>query len=111
LGSKRSKRKPKTTAPKPKPTVSSRIVYQVELQPSAERDLASLSRPEQRRVAEKIDGLAQNPRPPGAKKLEGSQEIWRVRVGDYRILYQIEGAVLLVLVIRIRHRRDVYRLR
>jgi mRNA interferase RelE/StbE len=54
--------------------------------------------------------LAENPRPPNADLLTGHVNVWRVRVGDYRILYTIEDAVLLVLLLRIGHRREVYRL-
>lgn len=53
--------------------------------------------------------LEANPRPPGAKKLRGESDLWRVRVGDYRILYSIEEARLVVLVVKIGHRREVYR--
>ena len=57
----------------------------------------------------RIVALEVNPRPPGARKLRGESELWRVRVGDYRILYSIEEARLVVLVVKIGHRREVYR--
>jgi len=84
-------------------------VYAVELLPSAARDLAGLEPSVQRRVARRIDQLAEDPRGGGSVKLRGAGEIWRARVGDYRILYSIEDDWLLVLVIKIGHRRDVYR--
>lgn len=56
-----------------------------------------------------IDGLAENPRPPGCVKLQGGDELFRVRVGDYRIVYQIQDAVLVVLVVQVGHRREIYR--
>lgn len=62
-----------------------------------------------RRMALAIDVLAVNPRPPGCAKLAGEENVWRVRVGDYRILYEIHEGRLLVLVIRIAHRREAYR--
>ena len=62
-----------------------------------------------RRILRAIIALEVNPRPPGAKKLRGESELWRVRVGDYRILYSIEEARLVVLVVKIGHRREVYR--
>ena len=62
-----------------------------------------------RRVDARILALAEDPRPPGAKRLAGSEGLHRIRVGDYRVVYAIEDDVLLVLVVRIGHRRDVYR--
>jgi mRNA interferase RelE/StbE len=83
-------------------------VFAVELLPSAARALSKLERSIQLRVARRIDRLAADPRD-GATKLRGSDDVWRVRVGDYRILYRIEEDRLAVLVIRIGHRREVYR--
>jgi len=85
------------------------MAYRVELKTSAARALASLPRRDQRRIARKIDSLAEEPRPTGARKLSAAEPIYRIRAGDYRILYQIQDDVLLVLVVRIGHRRDVYR--
>lgn len=82
--------------------------YRVELTRAAERDLRGLSRDVLRRVDRKIQALANDPRPHGAKKLEGSANTYRVRVGDYRILYEIEDAAILVLVVRVGHRREIY---
>ena len=61
------------------------------------------------RLREAIEGLVENQHPPGSVKLQGEDELYRVRVGDYRILYQIQDAVLVVLVVQIGHRRDIYR--
>jgi mRNA interferase RelE/StbE len=83
--------------------------YSVQFAPSAGRDLAALDKPVQRRVAARIDALAENPRPAGVTKLQGEANAWRIRVGDYRILYTIEDRRLVVLVIKIGHRREVYR--
>jgi len=85
--------------------------FEVRLTPGAERKLGGLQRPVQVRIARTIDLLAISPRPRGAKLLtsEGPPRIWRVRVGDYRILYQIHDDQLLVLIIAVAHRRDVYR--
>jgi mRNA interferase RelE/StbE len=74
--------------------------YSVQLAPSAKRDLAALDKPVQRRVAARIDALAENPRPAGVTKLRGEANAWRIRVGDPRILYTIEDRRLVVLVIR-----------
>ena len=62
-----------------------------------------------RRIADAIDLLATNVRPPGCVKLSGEEDVWRVRVGDYRVLSEIHEGRLLVLVIRIAHRREAYR--
>lgn len=83
--------------------------YTVQTTPGAERDLRGLSTDVQRRIIKKLRALATIPRPSGVKKLRGNEELYRVRVGDYRIVYQIQDDVLVVLVVRIGHRRDVYR--
>ena len=83
--------------------------YDIEITSAAHRDLKSLARDVLRRVDTKILGLADNPRPPGSKLLRGQERLYRVRVGDYRIIYQIEDDRLVVLVVRVRHRREVYR--
>lgn len=85
------------------------MAYRIELKPSAAKALSNLPRSLQRRIAAKIDSLAMTPRPPGVKQLSGPERLYRVRSGEYRILYQIQDDVLVVLVIRIGHRREVYR--
>jgi mRNA interferase RelE/StbE len=84
-------------------------VYQVVVERKAEKDLDQLTGIVYRRVREAITGLAENPRPPGCLKLTGCDADWRVRVGDYRIIYQIADTVRIVRVTRVRHRREVYR--
>jgi mRNA interferase RelE/StbE len=84
-------------------------VYRVELRPAALRDLRKLETSIRRRIGAAIDQLAQTPRPAGVEKLQGQENRYRVRVGEYRVLYEIEDQVLSVLVIRIGHRREVYR--
>jgi mRNA interferase RelE/StbE len=83
-------------------------MYSVEFLPSAARAVAKLDRAVQRRVARRIDRLATDPYADAAK-LRGADDVWRVRVGDYRVLYAIEDERLVVLVIKVAHRRDVYR--
>ena len=61
------------------------------------------------RVITAIQALATNPRPSGCRKLAGSQHDWRIRVGDYRVIYEIGDAIRIVRVNRVRHRREVYR--
>lgn len=83
--------------------------YQVNLSRPAERQLARLERPAQERIGAALDRLAANPRPHGCTKLKGLDEAYRIRVGDYRVVYSIQHRVMTVLVIRIGHRREVYR--
>jgi mRNA interferase RelE/StbE len=85
------------------------VAWQLRIEPRAERALLALPEEARRRVARRIDRLQFDPRPPGCLKLAGRDGTWRLRVGDYRILYRIEDAVLVVLVIAVGHRRDVYR--
>jgi mRNA interferase RelE/StbE len=81
--------------------------FRIELRPAAARALRTLDPPAQRRVRGAIALLAQDPRPPGARALQGRPSL-RVRVGDYRIVYTVQDDVLLVVVVRLGHRRDVY---
>jgi mRNA interferase RelE/StbE len=85
------------------------MAYRVEFKPSAARALRILPRDVQPRIADKIDSLAGNPFPSGFKKLHGEENIYRVRVGDYRIIYEVQSAMLVILVLKIGHRREVYR--
>ena len=81
--------------------------YRIELRPAAVRALRNLDPQIRRRVQGAIALLAQEPRPPGARALKGRAGL-RVRVGDYRIIYTVEDDVLLVVVVTLGHRRDVY---
>jgi mRNA interferase RelE/StbE len=60
------------------------------------------------RIIPRLENLAANPRPPGCRKLQGGDREWRIRIGDYRVVYTIDDAKLLVEVTRIRHRREAY---
>lgn len=83
--------------------------YVVHIKTGARKQLAMLPRAIQVRVDGRIRELAKDPRPHASVKLEGEDNLFRVRVGDYRIVYEVHDDVLIVLVIRIGHRRDVYR--
>jgi mRNA interferase RelE/StbE len=85
------------------------VPHRVEFAPAAARDFAALPRSVQVRLRPRIDALADDPRPPGVEHLAGGDDLYRIRVGDYRVVYSIEGDVLLVLVVRVGHRRDIYR--
>ncbi len=82
--------------------------YSLEIKRSAAKELAQVPPRDRRRVVARIQALANDPRPAGAEKLSG-QERYRVRQGDYRILYEIEDQILRIMVVKIGHRREVYR--
>lgn len=83
--------------------------YRVEIARRAVKALATLPRKEQQRVRAAIDLLAANPRPPGGVAMAGEVGVYRVRVGDYRIVYEVFDDRLVVHVVRVGHRREVYR--
>jgi mRNA interferase RelE/StbE len=83
--------------------------YRVEIARRAVKVLAALPRREQQRIRAAIDLLAGEPRPPTTTKLVGEVRAYRVRVGDYRIVYEVFDDKLVVQVVRVRHRRDGYR--
>jgi len=84
------------------------MTYRIEVKPQAEKALAKIPNPYRRRIANAIDGLASSPRPSGCVKLVGAQGAYRIRIGDYRIVYEIVDKVLIVYIVRIAHRKDVY---
>lgn len=83
--------------------------YRLLFKPSAERAFLALPRDVQKRIDKRLLLLRDNPRPPGVKALTGEPGVFRLRVGDYRVLYEIHDDVLIVLVVMAGHRRDVYR--
>jgi mRNA interferase RelE/StbE len=87
------------------------VACSVTILPAAARELAALPRATERRLRDKIETLAKNPRPPGCTKMAGADDLWRIRVGDYRIIYAVHDDVLVVLIVKIGHRREVYRRR
>ena len=84
------------------------MAYKVTLKRSAEKELDSLSDVLRRRITDKLLSLEVDPHPRGSKKLLG-QQAYRLRVGDYRVLYEVDDAAALVTVFAVGHRRDVYR--
>ena len=85
------------------------MAYTIQFKPLALRQLEKLPRDAQKRLAAKIESLRDDPFPPGSRKMEGIPDAWRVRAGDYRIVYQVFRGRLLVLVLGVGHRKDVYR--
>lgn len=82
--------------------------YRVEFTTAAARQVRKLPRPARDRVLGAIEALQEVPRPPGSKKLVGEQTAWRVRVGDYRVIYDVFDESLIITVVRAGHRREVY---
>lgn len=84
-------------------------MYEVLLERRAERDLKRLEAKDFHRIIREIKALAENPRPPGCRKITGSEHDWRIRIGAYRVIYEIDENARAVRIMRVRHRREVYR--
>lgn len=84
-------------------------MFSVEISPSAEKQIKALPKKEQSKVIKRIFKLAEEPIPSGSKKLKGVESLYRVRQGNWRIVYTVENKKLSVLVIKVGHRREVYR--
>jgi mRNA interferase RelE/StbE len=83
--------------------------YEIIIKPAAEKSLDRISKPHRTRIADALEGLRNNPRPPGVLKMSGRENLWRIRIGDYRVVYEIHDNRLIVLVLRGSHRKAVYR--
>jgi mRNA interferase RelE/StbE len=84
------------------------MTHPVEFAPLARRQMKRLPREIQMRIIERVEELASNPRPAGVKKLVSEDNLYRVRVGEYRAVYQIRDRELVVLIVKVGHRREVY---
>lgn len=84
------------------------VQYKLVIKKSVSKDLDRIPKKDVQRIVKAIKGLAENPRPPQSKKLSG-EEKYRLRCGVYRVLYEIQDKQLIVCVVRVRHRKDVYR--
>ena len=83
--------------------------YRIEVSATAEKQIRRLAQKDQIEIIRRIQELETNPRPRQSRKLGGYDDVYRIRVGNYRILYTVEGTRLIVIVLKIGHRRDVYR--
>lgn len=83
--------------------------YSIEVSATAEKQLRKLSQKDQISVLKRIQELSREPRPNHSRKLRGLDNIYRVRVGNYRVLYSIENKHLIIIILKVGHRRDVYR--
>ena len=85
------------------------MIHQIEFRASAIRELGKLPKVLSRRIALAIEKLATDPYPSGCKKLHGGMNLFRIRVGEYRVIYSIDAGRLIVTIVRIGHRKDIYR--
>jgi mRNA interferase RelE/StbE len=85
------------------------VAYTIQFKPVALRQLEKLPRETQRRLSIKIEALREDPFPVGCKKMAAIPDAWRIRAGDYRVVYQVHRGVLLILILTVGHRKDVYR--
>lgn len=83
--------------------------YELQIRDSVAKDLHGIPKPDVRRILARIETLRENPRPPGSEKLSG-QERYRIRQGDYRIVYSVDDGRVVVEIVKVGHRREVYRL-
>ena len=84
-------------------------MYEIRFKRSAAKELGKLPPKMQRKILQAIEALANDPRPHGSRKLVNWEDFWRIRIGDYRVIYQIKDNQLLIQIIGIRHRKDAYR--
>jgi mRNA interferase RelE/StbE len=84
-------------------------VYEILIEKAAERDLKKLSATDFERIIPHLKSLAEEARPDGSRKISGSEHDWRIRVGTYRLIYEIDEKEKTVKILRVRHRREVYR--
>ncbi len=84
------------------------MFYKLNISRKAQKFLTTVSATDYQRIKENIANLAQNPRPPNCLKLKG-REAWRIRVGDYRVIYEIADEIVTITVVEIGHRREIYR--
>ena len=83
--------------------------YKIFFKRSAEKELRKIDKSQIRVILSAIDNLAEDPFPPSSRKLVGSQHTYRLRVGDYRVVYLVDGELIEIQIQRIKHRKDVYR--
>ena len=83
--------------------------YRIDISQSAERQLKKLGRDDQLRIVKAMLALAADPYPKGSRKLTGYEDVWRIRTGRFRILYSVSGKKLIIIILKIGRRKDVYR--
>ena len=83
--------------------------YRIKVQRSAAKALKKIPKPDRKRISKKIDSLAEKLPSPDSTKMKGNNPFHKVRVGDYRIVYEIQDDVLVILIVKVGHRKDIYR--
>ncbi len=83
--------------------------YRVEVKRSAAKALKKIPKADRKRIIDKIDGLIDNPPNPDTTKMKGNNPFHKVRTGDYRIIYEIQESILVILIVNVGHRKDIYR--
>jgi mRNA interferase RelE/StbE len=84
-------------------------VYELYLERAAERDLKKIPKDLFQKILSHLKDLAVNPRPPGSRKIKSSSNDWRIRIGDYRVIYEIDEKTKAVMILRVRYRKEAYR--
>ena len=84
------------------------VFYRIEWRNSTKKDLKRISRKEISRIVKAVEALSKEPRPTGSKKLSGSESTYRIRVGSYRVVYEIDDEVILIEVVKVGHRKNIY---
>jgi mRNA interferase RelE/StbE len=85
------------------------MTYQIEFSRQADKQLEALDQDLRLQINEVIDAMREEPRPSSCRKLKGTKDLYRLRIRDYRVVYQVQDKKLLVLIVKIKHRREVYR--
>ena len=85
------------------------MAYKVVFKKTARKELYKLDKQNYQKIRARIDNLARNPRPSNSRKLRTAASLWRLRAGDYRVIYDIQDKKLVVLIVRVRHRSEVYK--
>ena len=83
--------------------------YRIEVSATAERQIRKLNREDRVRILRSIQNLAGEPYPPGSRKLRGYEDVYRIRIETFRVLYSVEKGRLLIIVLKVGHRKDIYR--
>ncbi len=84
-------------------------MFRIDYKKAARKELKKLDQSARERIGAAIDALGSEPHPPGSRKMVGSEALFRIRVGDYRVIYEVQNKLLTIFVIRIGHRKDIYR--
>ncbi|MEW6379410.1 MAG: type II toxin-antitoxin system RelE/ParE family toxin [bacterium] len=85
------------------------MAYTIEFSPGAARQFKDIPKKDQVRIKNRINALAENPYPPDTKKLTNEHDLYRIRTGDYRVIYTVRSNELIILIVKIGHRREIYR--